>query len=153
VDPVVRQLTQGVTPRKISLSVAVGTGLALFPILGTTTVLCIVVGVALGLNQPILQAMNALCTFIYFPFIYAFIRLGDAIAGPAAGRPDIRVVFALLPRHPAEFASRFGITALHAVLGWAVVAPVWIALVYACALPLLNRAARRFPRKPAAPPA
>ena len=72
VDPVARQLTQGVTPQKVALSLAVGSALALFPILGTTTALCLVAGVALGLNQPIIQGVNALCTFVYFPLLYPF---------------------------------------------------------------------------------
>ena len=62
VDPVTRQLTQGVTPEKVSLTIAVGSALALFPILGTTTWLCVLAGIALGLNQAIIQGVNALCT-------------------------------------------------------------------------------------------
>jgi hypothetical protein len=45
--------------------------------------------------------------------------------------------------HPAEFFREFGVTALHAALGWIAVAPFWIALVYFLALPPLRAAARR----------
>jgi uncharacterized protein (DUF2062 family) len=147
VDPVLRQLTQGVTPQKISLSLAVGSALALFPILGTTTTLCIVAGVALGLNQPIIQGVNALCTFVYFPLIYAFVRLGDALAGSAKSDLDIPVMISLFTHHPRDFLHQFGVTALHAILGWSLVAPLWIPLVYFVALGPLQLAARRIRRR------
>lgn len=147
VDPVARQLTQGVTPQKVSLSIAVGSALALFPILGTTTTLCIIAGVALGLNQPIIQGVNALCTFIYFPLIYAFVRLGDFLSRSARSDLDIPVMIALFSRHPRDFFHQFGVTALHAMLGWAVVAPFWIPLVYILALKPLQATARRIKRR------
>jgi uncharacterized protein (DUF2062 family) len=142
-----KQLTQGVTPRKVSLSIAVGSALALFPILGTTTTLCIVAGVALGLNQPIIQGVNALCTFIYFPLIYAFVRLGDLLAGTAKSDLDIPVMIALFTHHPRDFLRQFGVTGLHAILGWAVIAPFWIPLVYLVALRPLEAAERRIRRR------
>lgn len=147
VDPVMRQLTQGVTPRKVSLSIAVGSALALFPILGTTTTLCIIAGVTLGLNQPIIQGVNALCTFIYFPLIYAFVRLGDFLAGTAKSDLNIPVMVALFSHHPRDFLRQFGVTGLHAILGWAVVAPFWIPLVYLVALKPLEAAERRIRRR------
>jgi uncharacterized protein (DUF2062 family) len=143
VDPVTKQLTQGVTPQKIALSLAIGSALALFPILGTTTTLCIIAGIALGLNQPILQGMNALCTFIYFPLLYAFVRLGDILARTPRSSLDIPLMISLFSHQPREFFHRFGVTALHAILGWAVVAPFWIPLSYFIALKPLQATARR----------
>jgi uncharacterized protein (DUF2062 family) len=142
-DPVIRQLTQGVTPQKVSLSLAVGSALALFPILGTTTTLCVVAGIALQLNQPILQGVNLLCTIIYFPFMVACVRLGDAVAGTARSSLDIPLMISLATNHPRDFLRQFGVTALHAMLGWAIVAPVWLPLVYFIALPPLRAVARR----------
>jgi uncharacterized protein (DUF2062 family) len=143
VDPVVRQLTQGVTSKKVALSLAVGSALALFPILGTTTTLCALAGVALGLNQPIIQSVNGLCVFVYFPLIVVFVRFGDALAGTQPSSIDIPLMVSLFTHHPGEFFRQFGVTALHAILGWAVVAPIWIPLVYFAALPLLRVAARK----------
>jgi uncharacterized protein (DUF2062 family) len=147
VDPVTRQLTQGISPGKIALTLAVGSALALFPILGTTTTLCLVAGVVLGLNQPIIQAVNALCIFVYFPLIAAFVRLGDALAGSAPSSLDVPAMITMLGRGPREFLGQFGVTALHAVLGWAVVAPVWIPAVYLLALRPLRAAAARIGRQ------
>ncbi len=143
VDPIMRQLTQGVTPAKIALSLAVGSALALFPILGTTTALCILAGITLGLNQPIIQGVNALCFLVYFPLMVAFIRLGDTLTGASASSLNIPLMISMFGHHPREFFREFGVTGLHAILGWVVVAPIWITLIYFITLPALRAAAQR----------
>lgn len=143
VDPITRQLTQGVTPQKIALTIAVGAALALFPILGTTTTLCVLAGIFLGLNQPIIQGVNALCTFIYFPLIVVFIHFGDFLAGKPPSSINIPQMISLFTHHPGQFFRDFGVTAWHAVLGWVVVAPVFVPLVYFVTLPPLRAASRR----------
>jgi uncharacterized protein (DUF2062 family) len=130
----------------VALSLAVGSALALFPILGTTTTLCVIAGITLGLNQPIIQGVNALCTFIYFPLLFAFVRLGDTVARTARSSLDIPLMISLLTHEPRQFFHQFGVTALHAMLGWAVVAPIWIPLVYLVALKPLQATAQRIRR-------
>jgi uncharacterized protein (DUF2062 family) len=142
VRPVLDQLAQGVSPEKIALALALGSALALFPILGTTTLLCLAAGFVFRLNQAILQAINGLCALIWIPMLAAFVRLGDALSRRTASL-DLPLMFSLFRHHPAEFLHRFGITAAHAMLGWAVVAPVWIGLGYlALRFPLRAATAR-----------
>jgi uncharacterized protein (DUF2062 family) len=143
IDPIVKQLTQGVTPRKIALSLGVGSALALFPILGTTTTLCFLAGISLGLNQPIIQGINALCTFVYFPFIIVFVRFGDRLTGAPPSSLNIPEMISAFTHHPRDFFQRFGVIGLHAILGWVVVAPVWVSLIYLLSLPPLRAAAGR----------
>ncbi len=150
IDPVARQLTQGVTPKKVALTIAVGSALALFPIMGTTTTLCALAGILLGLNQPIIQSVNGLCIFIYFPLIAAFVRLGEILAGTSHASLDVPLMASLLMHHPVLFLHQFGSTALHAVVGWAVVAPFWVPAVYLAALPPLRLAAVRLRAREAA---
>ena len=45
----------------------------------------------------------------------------------------------MLRADPVAFVARFGLTAGHAVLGWAAAAPFLVALLYALALPLMRR--------------
>jgi uncharacterized protein (DUF2062 family) len=152
VEPVRIQLTQGVTPQKVSLSIAIGSALALFPILGTTTGLGILAGVVLRLNQPVLQAINALCYPIYLPLIVVFIRLGEKVSGAPASGIDFTAMLSTFSHHPGDFFREFGATALHAVLGWAVVAPIWIPVVYLSLIRPMRWAAGRVgrvERKPA----
>lgn len=161
VNPIVAQLTQGITPEKIALTLAVGSACALFPILGTATLLCLVVGIVLRLNQPLIQLVNALCSVPHLLGVYGLIRLGDFIFGVTLGSPHSQLTIAEFITHRPHtfpnlwaillaiwrehglYAHRFGAAALHALVAWVIVAPLWTLIVYRLVHPALSRAARR----------
>ena len=143
IDPIAAQLTQGITPEKVSLTLAVGSALALFPILGTTTALCLAAGILLRLNQPIIQMVNALCTPFHLPVIYFMVKIGNWMFHVPNEHLGIRMMNHMLWEDPREFFEKFGMTALHAIAAWAVVAPVWILVTYLLALPVLREVLRR----------
>lgn len=146
-SPIAHQLTQGITPEKIALTLAVGSACALFPIVGTTTLLCLVAGVALRLNQPAIQIVNGICTPVHLPVIFGLYHLGNVLFGehpirhPGGMRYFFTEMFGLLWDHPTEFFQHFGHLVVHLMVAWAVVAPFWIALVYALALPVMREVA------------
>ncbi len=141
-DPLVLQLTQGITPSKIALTIAVGSACALFPLLGTTTLLCFVVGLALRLNQPIIQLINQAFWPVHIPVIFACVRFGDHLFGVPYRRFSVRHMHQLLWSDPSRFFQDFGVTALHAVVAWAILAPLYIAIVYYVSLPVMRSIAR-----------
>lgn len=146
IGPIAVQLTQGITPEKISLTLAVGSALALFPIFGTTTLLCLAAGIILGLNQPIIQLVNALCATIHLPVIYCLFRLGYFLFGAPHPHLGIRMIHHMLDTlwdDPRVFFETFGPDALHAMAAWAMVAPFWIMVIYMLALPVLREVLRR----------
>jgi uncharacterized protein (DUF2062 family) len=157
VDPIVAQLTQGITPEKIALTLAVGSACALFPILGTATLLCLVVGIILRLNQPLIQLVNALCSVPHLLGVYGLIRLGDVIfGGPRSSLtisefithrphtfPNLWAILLTAWRDHGLYAHRFGAAALHALVAWAIIAPLWIWVVYRLVHPSLKKAALR----------
>jgi len=138
-DPIVAQLTQGITPEKIALTVAVGSAFALFPVLGTTTLLCFLIAWALRLNQPIVQLINQALWPAHFPSIIGCIWLGEAIFGAPHVHINIRYLrkmSALVWNDPTLFFHQFGLTIMYAVVAWAIIAPFYIAIVYHIALPI-----------------
>jgi uncharacterized protein (DUF2062 family) len=144
VDPVVLQLTQGITPEKICLSLVIGSLCAFFPILGAATPLCLLAGVFLRLNQPVIQLVNGVTAPLY-PFVaYGFVRLGDRLVGARAPSLEPRLMAVLLRHDPLRFLQWFGPVAGHAALGWAIVAPLWVTAGYVGLAPLVrSQAARR----------
>ena len=138
IDPIVIQLTQGITPEKISTTLAVGSALALFPILGTTTLLCLLCGILLRLNQAIIQVINAICTPFHIPVILCLIRLGCVLFGVHYTHVGVRMMNHLFWDSPREFFRIFGTTALHAIAAWAIIAPFWILFCYSLALPVVR---------------
>jgi uncharacterized protein (DUF2062 family) len=142
-DPILAQLTQGITPEKIALTFAVGSACALFPILGTTTVLCIAAAIVLRLNQPLIHVLNQLLWPAHIPVMYGCIRLGETLFGAPRISFDVVQMTGLFWHAPGDFLRQFGATALHAVVAWCLLAPVFGLIIYAVTLPLTRRAARR----------
>jgi uncharacterized protein (DUF2062 family) len=141
-DPIVAQLTQGITPEKIALTVAIGSGVALFPILGTTTLLCFLVALALRLNQPIIQLINQALWPVQIPMVFVCVKLGEHILGADHVPISLSEMQQLFWHHPAEFLQKFGATAGHAIVGWAVAAPFYIGAVYFITLPIMRTVTR-----------
>ena len=137
-DPIVAQLTQGLTPHKIALTIAIGSSIAMFPILGTTTLICLLIGIVMKLNQPIIQAVNYACTPIHFPFIFYAFRWGDRLFGTTHNRLEFRAMMRLLHQHPIDFVTTYSMTAVHAIIIWAVLVPFWALAIYYIALPILR---------------
>lgn len=142
IDPIVAQLTQGVTPDKIALTIAVGSALALFPILGTTSLLCLLAGIILRLNQPIIQVVNWLCTPIHIPLIFYCVHLGEKLFSAPHTKFKLQELAQLIWQDPVLFAQKFGMTGLHACIVWAIAAPFWTILVYFISRGTLREMAR-----------
>jgi uncharacterized protein (DUF2062 family) len=139
VDVVLAQLRQGITPHKIALTVAVGATLGLFPILGSTTLLCFLAGVLLKLNQPIIQGINYLVYPLQVTGIYFFIRTGEWLTRTPPLRFSIGGLLQQFRAAPLHFFQDFGMTALRGILAWALIAPFLAAALYCLTLPALRR--------------
>jgi hypothetical protein len=97
----------------------------------------------LRLNQPASQLANHLMYPVQLPLILVFVRLGERLVG-ASPMPFSPARLALEFREaPLVFLKRFGLTALHGVLGWAVVAPLVAAAVFLVLHPILKSMAER----------
>ncbi len=136
--PLLLLLKQGASPQRLAWSVALGVAMGLFPIFGTTTLLCAFFCALLRLNQPASQLANHLMYPLQIPMILVFVRLGERLAGAPPMPFSPARVAAEWQAGPAAFLERFGATALHGILGWLVVVPMVMGAVYLVLLPLLK---------------
>ncbi len=72
-------LRQGLTPHKLSMTCAMGVVIGIFPVFGTTTILCFGVAIALRLNIPVIQLVNYLVAPLQLLFIIPFIKAGTIL--------------------------------------------------------------------------
>ena len=135
------QFTQGFTPQKVSLTIALGVTLGIFPILGTTTGLCAIVALWLRLNQPVIQLVNYLFSAAQLALILVFVRIGEWMVGAVPVSFSIPELFRKFHESPAKFMQEFGMTGLHAIIAWLFIAPFLAALIYFLLLPPLKKLA------------
>jgi hypothetical protein len=151
VQPVVAQLTQGVTPDRLALTFGVGLACGLFPFLGFTTALCFVAAAVLQLNQPVIHVVNQLLWPVQLALIAVYVRWGAALYGAPALPFDAAEVTRLFFASQREFWARFGLVGLHAFTAWLLTVPLVVPVVYFATRPLLRALAARLPpRSPAA---
>jgi uncharacterized protein (DUF2062 family) len=136
------QLTQGATPEKIALTIALGLTLGIFPIFGATTTLCAIAGFALRLNQPVIQFVNYLVSPLQLALILVFVRIGEWVVRAPRVSFSIPELFRKFHESPANFFHEFGMTGLHGIIAWLLIAPFLAALVYFLLLPPLKKLAR-----------
>ena len=140
--PILGQLRQGMSPEKLAWSVAAGTTLSTFPILGATTPLCALAGILFKLNHVVLQVMNYLATPLQLAAIPILIHLGENVFGlPHISFNPVRLTneFRTAPR---LFVETYGASALAGIAAWLIFAPFAILAIRALFLPILRRKVR-----------
>ena len=143
VAPIVAQLTQGVTPQKIALTIALGLMLGIFPILGSTTALCALAGIVLKLNQPIIQLVNYLGYPLQLALLIPFYRAGEHLLGRTPIPLSVPLLFDRFRADFWQFLRDFGMIAVGGILVWLIVAPAGATAIYVITLPFLRKLARR----------
>lgn len=138
---VAAQLVQGFTPQKIALTLSLGLNLGIFPILGATTTLCAVAGLWLRLNQPVIQLVNWLASPLQLMFIVVFVRLGEWLVHAPHISFFIPELIQKFHQSPLKFLREFGLTGLHGILAWLIIAPFLTALIYFLLLAPLKKLA------------
>ena len=139
VAPVVAQLTGGISPERIGWTIALGIVLGVFPIMGSTTLVCLLVGWMLHLNQPVLHVFKTLVYPLHLALILIFIRLGERLVGAPLISFSIPQLVGKFKDSPLQFARDFGMAAWHGVSAWLLIAPVAAVLIKMAVMPALRK--------------
>lgn len=139
VAPVVTQLTHGTSPDRIGWTIALGMVVGVFPIMGSTTLVCLLIGWLLRLNQPVLHVFRAVVYPLHLALILIFIRLGERLYGAPLISFSIPQLIGKFKDSPLQFARDFGMAAWHGVSAWLLIAPVAAVLIKMAAMPALRK--------------
>jgi uncharacterized protein (DUF2062 family) len=140
--PIVDLLRQGITPEKIALSIALGVVLGIFPVLGSTTLLCAAAAFVLRLNLPAIQTVNFLIYPMQLILFLPFLRAGSRIMGAAPVTLSMKEVFGMLKSDPWSLIKMLWTASLGAMAIWLVMSPLIVAAVYFTLAPALRRLRR-----------
>lgn len=144
IDPLRALLSQGLAPDRLALMLGIGSVCALFPFLGFTSLLNLLVGLWLRLNQPLLQILNQLLGPLQLAMIVVYVRLGEWIWRAEESRFTVAgMVRTFREASALEFLSHFGWAGIHAATAWALTSPVLLAGVYFLSRPALRRMASK----------
>ena len=138
VAPIVALLTQGITAEKIALSLSFGIVLGVFPVLGSTSLLCAAAAVIFGLNLPAIQLVNWLIYPLQLVLFLPLVRLGEMFFRAAPLRLSLSQILAMIRADLPHAVATLWLAEVHAMTAWLLIGLPASFLLYF----LLSRALR-----------
>jgi uncharacterized protein (DUF2062 family) len=130
-------LSQGVSPRRLALTLALGLAIGCIPVLGISTLVCLALAFALRLNLPAIQAANYLAMPLQLLLIVPFVRLGGWLF--TSSQMQAARAEALAHATPQSVVEGFARLAAQAMFAWLLLAIPAVVLLTAAFTPLLRR--------------
>jgi uncharacterized protein (DUF2062 family) len=132
-------LQQGLSPRQLAFTLALGFAIGCIPLLGMTTAICTVLALVFRLNMAAIQAANWVAMPLQVALLFPFLRLGQwlfsAQALAIASRGDL---LAHVQAAPLQAMGQMSGILGHALLAWLLTAGP-AAVLLAVGLTLLLR--------------
>lgn len=144
VAPILSLLIQGITPEKIALSLSFGIVLGIFPVLGSTTLLCAAAALVFGLNLPAIQLVNYLIYPMQLFLLVPFMRIGEKLFHAAPLRFSLAEILTMVHENLRHAVSTLWLAEVHAIIAWLLIGPVTICLLYLLLSRLLRRVASTY---------
>jgi len=141
VQPILALLTQGITPEKIAMSVVFGVALGVFPVLGSTTLLCALAAAVFGLNLPAIQIVNYFVYPLQLILIVPFMRLGARVFSGATVAWSLQQMLEMFRMDRWHALKTLWGGAVQGVGAWSLVAPPLGVVTYLALVRVLRRAA------------
>jgi uncharacterized protein (DUF2062 family) len=139
IKPIIDLLKQGITPEKIAMTLSCGIVMGLFPIVGITSVLCIITAFIFGLNQALIQLFNWLVYPLQVILIIPFLRLGNYLFH---AEPITVTVRFMINSYKTDFWGTIyslGEMTLHGIVAWLITAVPLAVIMYLTFKPLLRK--------------
>lgn len=134
---VILWLRQGVSPRRLAVTLALGFAIGCIPVLGVPTVLCAALAFGLRLNLPAIQAANYAAMPFQLALILPFVRLGERIF---RGTAQPRLTSGPVLHLPASgLMLQLGALTGHALVAWLLLAAPAVLLLTATLTAMLRR--------------
>lgn len=139
ITPITGFLLQGITPHKLALAIACGAAVAVFPVFGSTTLLCALIAIALRLNMPAIQLVNYFVYPLQFILFIPYVRLGETLFSAPRMPFSIPQIFAMFKDDFLNAINTLWATTMHAIVAWCITAPLAGLLLYLILKPVFKR--------------
>lgn len=142
-EPLWGFLRQGLTARQLALCIALGAGVGLFPVLGVSTPVLTVLALWLRLNLAAIQLVSWSIGPLQLLLIIPFMRLGEWVVGAAPQPLTIAAGMEILGQGVLQAIVTLWDAIIHASIGWILIGPIGIYVLYRVLMPILDRVAKR----------
>jgi hypothetical protein len=131
-------LTRGISPRKLALTIVLGIIVGILPTVWGSTLVCAILAFFLGLNQAVIQAANYLVYPLQIALFLPFHHLGARIF-PWGTALSIEALLKGFRQDFAGYITLILLATLKAVTAWLITAPALAVLLYLILLTIFTR--------------
>jgi uncharacterized protein (DUF2062 family) len=137
--PVLALLRRGATPEKLAWSLAAGLLIGINPLIGSTTILCLLLAFLFRLNIVASQLANHVMYPLQILLVIPFIRLGSVIFHTAPMPLSAKELLNAARSHPVQLIRELWLWESHAFILWTIFAAVAIPTIALVLTPILHR--------------
>lgn len=145
IDPVLGLLRQGITAERIALGMAVGIVIGIFPVIGSTTLLCTLAAVALRLNLPAVQLVNYLVYPLQIALLIPFFQFGAWLFNVEPLPLSASQLIAMFQADFWDAIRQLWDTTMRAIAAWGLICLPAATILYYGLRPLLKKIDRKKP--------
>lgn len=120
--PLIGYLKQGISPKKLALSVSLGIVFGIFPIVGITTLLCLAAALILRLNIAAIQLINYFIYPVQLLLVVPLVRLGAAIFDANPIPYSLDEMLQMIDTDWVKAIELLWVAAFYGIFGWLLVA-------------------------------
>ncbi len=139
VNPVIRFLKQGMSPLKLSLCIAIGFVLGLFPVVGVTSILCALVAVIFRLNMAVIQLINYFVYPLQLLLIIPLIKFGTWLFDINPMPYTLDQILEMVQQNTWEAFEKLWLSALLGIATWGIIIVPLGLLLFIILKIILNR--------------
>jgi uncharacterized protein (DUF2062 family) len=136
--PIKNLLMQGTSPKMIAIGVSGALVIGLFPVLGSTTLLCTLFALTFRLNLPLVQLVNFSVYPLQLVLVIPFMKLGETIFGFEKLNYGFNEIVKMISNDTMYAIAVLWNVTMQAIGVWLLIAPIFAFLVYLVLHPILK---------------
>ncbi|MFP5206288.1 MAG: DUF2062 domain-containing protein [Acidobacteriota bacterium] len=135
--PIFEFLRQGLTPEKLSFTIALGITLGVTPVLGSTMLLCTLAAIAFRLNLAAIQLVNWLVYPFQLALLIPFYRIGGWIFRTPPSELSVTHILEMIHTNILHAVATLWTVTIHALAAWLLFGSIATGLLYLLLVPVL----------------
>lgn len=139
IRPILGFLSQGVTPDKLALTVALGIMIGVLPVFGVASILCALIALSLRLNMAAIQLVHYAAAPLQFILLVPFIRIGGVLFNQPPTDFSFGQLYQMFTTDLLATLHNLWFTLFLAFLGWTIVSVPLAFLLYYGTLPVFRK--------------
>lgn len=142
IAPIKNLLMQGTSPKSIAIGISGALVIGLFPVLGSTTLLCTIFALTFRLNLPLVQLVNFSVYPLQLILVIPFMKLGETIFGFEKLKYGFNEIVNLVRTDTLHAITVLWNVTMQAIGVWFLLAPLVSVVIYIVLNSLLKRLVR-----------